>query len=86
MYPLGDQFLVDYRRAKSDPKNCVTGKNYRISIITDRVVRLEYSPSGVFVDMPSQLVLNRNLGIPVYTIRQDPNMLQITTFADKFAC
>ena len=79
MYPLGDQFLVDYRRAKSDPKNCVTGKNYRISIITDRVVRLEYSPSGVFVDMPSQLVLNRNLGVPVYTIRQDPNILQITT-------
>jgi alpha-glucosidase (family GH31 glycosyl hydrolase) len=79
MYPLGDQFLVDYRRAKSDPKNCVTGKYYRISIITDRVVRLEYCPSGIFVDKPTQLIQNRNLGTPVYTIRQDANMVQVST-------
>ena len=29
MYPLGEQFLVDYRRAKSDSKACIVGKKYR---------------------------------------------------------
>ena len=28
MYPLGEQFLVDYRRAKSDSKACIDGKKY----------------------------------------------------------
>ena len=54
MYPLGEQFLVDYRRAKSDSKACIVGKKYRFSVITERVIRIEYSPNGTFVDLPSQ--------------------------------
>ncbi len=83
MYPLGDQFLVDYRRVKSDPKACVTGKKYRFSVITERVIRLEYSPTGTFVDRPSQLVQNRNIGLPAFTVRQDQTMLEIST---KYFC
>ena len=79
MYPLGDQFLVDYRRAKSDSKACVSGQKFRISVITERVVRLEYNPNGTFVDLPSQFVQSRNIGMPVFTLRQDNNMIQITT-------
>ena len=51
MYPLGEQFLVDYRRAKSDSKACIVGKKYRFSVITERVIRIEYSPNGTFVDL-----------------------------------
>ena len=40
MYPLGKQFEVDYTKAKSDKKLVVQGANYRISVITERVVRL----------------------------------------------
>ncbi|MBR4618289.1 MAG: DUF5110 domain-containing protein [Bacilli bacterium] len=79
MYPLGEQFSVDVRKAKSDPKVCTMGKKFRISVITERVVRLEYNPNGIFVDQPSQLVQNRNLGVPVFTLRQDATMIQITT-------
>lgn len=79
MYPLGKQFEVDYSKAKSDSKAMVTGRKYRITVITERVVRLEYSPTNTFVDTPSQLVLHRSLGLPEFTIRQDPNFLEITT-------
>ncbi|MCR5558625.1 MAG: glycoside hydrolase family 31 protein [Butyrivibrio sp.] len=38
-----------------------TGEKYRISVLTDRMIRLEYSEEGVFEDRPSFAVVNRNL-------------------------
>ena len=63
MYPLGKQFEVDYSRAASDKKVVVQGENYRFSVITERVVRLEFSPSGNFNDRPTQLIKNRSVGL-----------------------
>lgn len=79
MYPLGKQFEVDYSKTKNDPKAYVKGVKYRITVITERVVRLEYSPTGSFVDFPTQTIKNRNFGLPEFTIRQDSNFLEITT-------
>ena len=79
MYPLGKQFEVDYTRASSDDKSIVRGSNFRISIITERVVRLEFSPSGQFNDRPTQLVSKRNLGLANFSVQQDTNYLQIST-------
>ena len=79
MYPLGKQFEVDYTKAKSDKKTVVDGQNYRITVISERVVRLEYSASGVFVDRPTQLIRKRNIGMPDFSLRQDATMLELTT-------
>ena len=79
MYPLGKQFEVDYTKASSDIKAIIQGKNYRISVITERVIRLEFSPSGQFVDRPTQLVKKRNLGLADFSVRQDTRMVEITT-------
>ena len=79
MYPLGKQFEVDYTKAVSDKKAIVQGKNYRISVITERVIRLEFSAAGEFVDRPTQLIKKRNIGLPDFSVRQDANILEITT-------
>lgn len=79
MYPLGRQFEVDYTRAKSDDKTFVKGNNFRITVITERVVRLEYSPSGNFVDRPTQLIMRRDLGYPEYQVKQDSQYIEIAT-------
>ena len=79
MYPLGKQFEVDYTKAKSDSKTIIQGNNYRISVITERIVRLEFSPAGQFNDRPTQLIKKRNIGIPDFSVRQDANMLELTT-------
>lgn len=79
MYPLGKQFEVDYTKARSDVKAIIPGKTFRISVISERIVRLEYSPSGQFVDRPTQLVKKRNLGLPDFSIRQDANIIELTT-------
>ena len=79
MYPLGKQFEIDTSKAKSDNKCTYKGKHYRISVLTERLVRLEYSASGVFVDVPSQFALNRSFSFPEYKVRQDSKFLEITT-------
>ena len=79
MYPLGKQFEVDYAKAKCDQKVIVQGSNYRISVITERVVRLEFSPSGQFNDRPTQLIRKRNVGVPDFFVRQDANIVEVTT-------
>ncbi len=79
MYPLGKQFEVDYTKVSSDSKNVLKGEKWRISILSERVVRLEYSPSGSFVDRPTQLVKRRNIDFPNFTVQQDASRLMVTT-------
>ena len=61
-------------------KDCVfTGDNYRISVLTDRLVRLEYSENGVFYDNATELVHFRNMPKPEFTQTEDDKYLVITT-------
>ena len=79
MYPLGKQFQVDYSKAKADKKTVVQGSRFRITVMSERIVRLEFSPDGQFLDKPTQLVRRRNIGIPDFSVRQDANVVEITT-------
>lgn len=79
MYPLGKQFEIDSSKSRSNAKSTFQGQNYRISIITERLIRLEYSPNNEFLDAPTQLIKRRDLGVPEFGVRQDNNLLEITT-------
>ena len=79
MYPLGKQFEVDNSKAKCEDKCVAKGANYRISVITERIIRLEFSPSGQFNDRPTQLIKKRNIAAPEFSVRQDANILEITS-------
>ena len=79
MYPLGKQFEVDNTKAVCDKRAIIQGSNYRISVISERVVRLEYSPNGQFLDKPTQLIRKRNIGLPDFSVRQDASILELTT-------
>lgn len=79
MYPLGKQFEVDHSKAVSDKRFIIKGNRYRISIISERIVRLEYSPSGQFLDKPTQLIRRRSIGLPDFSVRQDANIIEVTT-------
>ena len=79
MYPLGRQFGVDSVKARSDERTVFQGEKYRISVLSERVVRLEYSPSGQFVDKPTQMIKKRNLGMSKFAVQQDKNFLEIKT-------
>ncbi len=79
MYPLGKQFEVDLAKGTPDQKCVFKGQFYRITVLTERLVRLEYNEKGQFVDEPTQMVKNRYLGYPEFQVKQDPKFLEITT-------
>lgn len=61
------------------PESIVSGKNYRITVLTSKLFRLEYSESGVFEDRPTQSVINRNFETPAYTVQKKDGKLEIIT-------
>lgn len=79
MYNLGDQFKFDYANALANPKSIIKGMKYRITILTERLVRLEYNEDGIFFDQPTNLIWFRNFEVPEFKIREDNRFLEITT-------
>ena len=45
-------------------ESVIQGDNFRITMLTEALVRLEYSRDGVFEDRPTQSVLNRDFPTP----------------------
>ncbi len=79
MYPLGKQFAFNSDKTKSDTKTIISGSHYRISVISEMIVRLEYSPTDTFNDKPTQLIRKRNIGIPDFSVKQDENIIELST-------
>ena len=62
-----------------NPAAVVKGEHYRFTLLTERILRLEYDPEGVFEDRPSQTVLCRDLPVPEYSVRDTGERLEIDT-------
>jgi alpha-glucosidase (family GH31 glycosyl hydrolase) len=53
--------------------------SHRFTILTDRIIRLEYSSQSSFVDQATLAFVNRNTPLPVFTSSQSQGVLTITT-------
>ena len=63
----------------ADPKAVVRGEKYRFTFLSDKVIRLEYSPAGHFVDSQTQIVLNRRFPVPDFHVNEGKDKLEIVT-------
>jgi len=79
MYDLGEQFVMDMGKARPNPACVLQGEKYRITVITERLVRLEYSEAGKFEDSPTELVWYRNYPKPDFNVINNRNNLVIET-------
>ena len=61
------------------PDNLVIYGPWRFTVLTSRLIRMEYDPQGIFEDRPSQTVLFRNFPAPAYTVKQRDGRLEIDT-------
>ncbi len=61
------------------PNSIVAGDHYRFTILTSRLVRMEYSIEGFFEDRPTQVVINRNFETPDFTIWESDKRIEIDT-------
>ena len=64
---------------ETNPDNIVQGEKYRFSLLTDRLLRLEYSPHGSFEDRATQSVWNRNFPEVSFSLVEKEDLLEIFT-------
>ncbi len=69
----------EFRVVPAMPENVVTADNVRISLLTDRLVRFEWSADGVFEDRETLAVLNRDLGKVAFKTKTAGKKLTVET-------
>lgn len=63
----------------ADKNAVVKGEKYRFTVLTDRLMRLEYSEDGCFEDRATQSVVNRNFDVPRFSVNEKNGVLTIET-------
>ena len=57
----------------------IQGRNYRITVLTERLLRLEFDADGQFRDTATQKILCRHFEVPDYTVREEDHRLILDT-------
>ena len=60
-------------------ENCIVGPHYRITLLTDKLVRFEYNAQNKFEDRPTQIVMNRDFPAVSYTVEHTADGLVVRT-------
>ncbi len=63
----------------ADPAAVVQGDTYRITVLTEGLLRLEHSPDGVFEDRPSTFALHRRQPVPEFRVVDRGTHLELVT-------
>ena len=80
MYKLGEHFKnIKVADWVSPEEAIIRNSTYRISILTERLIRLEYSTDGMFNNYETSLIKNRRFSIPEFTKEEDDTRLIIHT-------
>lgn len=73
------QRLRPVTRPVANPAAVVTGPNWRITVLTERLLRLEWSDSGEFEDRATQVVWNRDFPEARYELVRSGDGVELTT-------
>lgn len=78
---LGTPPMNDLWNPVADPRAQVASSDgkARFTVLTDRLIRMEWSPSGRFEDRASQAFVNRRLEVPSFQVERLAGSLRITT-------
>ena len=63
----------------ADPEAVVTEGNVRFTVLTDRMIRIQYSSTAKFEDRATFAIVNRRLPVPHFTTEKDDKYLYIHT-------
>ncbi len=79
MAQLEQHFKVDYKNAIAKKEAQFRGSKYRITILTERLIRFEYDANGVFFDHPTEFARFRNFKVPEFQVEENEKTLVIQT-------
>lgn len=75
--------MFNYEFMGVDPvaneKAVIKGDKYRLTVLTERLIRMEWSEDGTFEDRPTKAVICRNLPVPKFTVTESESLLEIDT-------
>ncbi len=63
----------------ANPDNVIQGKNFRFTLLTDSLIRMEYSEDGIFEDRPTQVVWNRRFPAVSYQLTEKGSGFELST-------
>lgn len=76
---MASYFIKNYKNLIPNQKNIVRGDKYRFSILSPRLIRIEYNKDNIFEDRATSLVVKRNFGDALFTTSQTDLTLTIIT-------
>jgi len=82
-FTMNEKYIKDYFKFDCKPKAnqdaIIEGVNYRFTLLTSRLIRMEYNENGNFEDRPTQTIWYRDLEIPEFKLIEEGNFLIIAT-------
>ena len=63
----------------ANPESIVRGDGWRFTVLTERMIRMEYSAKNEFVDNQTQIVVDRRFPAPKFTVNETEAKLEIVT-------
>ena len=79
MTKLCSYFVTDSKKLIPNNRFIVKGTNYRFTVLTPRLIRIEYNKNGAFEDRATSLVVNRTFGDSNFSRTEDEVSLTIGT-------
>lgn len=76
--------LIMHTEGKALESNIVQGKGYRLTLLTEQLLRIEVNPNDCFEDGATQAIINRNLPKVDYETSLEGNILKISTDKTSF--
>ena len=76
---MASYFVKNSKNLIPNQKNIVRGDKYRFSILSPRLIRIEYNKDNIFEDRATSLIVKRNFGDVQFTTSQTDLSLTITT-------
>lgn len=79
MANVSNYYIESKDKLISDKELYIIGNKYRFTVLSPRLIRLEYSADGIFEDRPTALVINRSFPKVNYSITESETLIQIAT-------
>lgn len=79
MANVSNYYIGSRENLLGNKDSIIQGEKYRFTLLSERLIRMEYSPNGTFEDRPTSLVVNRSFPKVEFSIVESGSLIQITT-------
>ncbi len=76
---ISNYYVKDRSKLISDKDSYIVGNKYRFTVLSPRLIRMEYNKNGVFEDRATSLVCNRRFPKINYSITESNTLIEINT-------